>query len=71
MNQAEKNKRLFRVISAMQIARQSPVEIQNAAIAISDTESTRRLLEDMTQKFDEFQASVQRVFEHLQRKDMN
>ncbi|MBQ8715046.1 MAG: hypothetical protein IJ552_07555 [Prevotella sp.] len=71
MKREERNKLLFRLISAMQIAQQSPVEIQNAAIAISDTERTRGLLEDMTQKFNAFQASVQTIFEHLQRIESN
>ena len=71
MKREERNKLLFRLISAMQIAQQSPVEIQNAAIQISDTEKTRSLIKDMTQKFNEFQESVRTIFEHLKNVDQN
>ena len=71
MKREERNKLLFRLISAMQIAQQSPVEIQNAAIQISDTEKTRSLIKNMTQKFDDFKASVQKIFEHLQGIEQN
>lgn len=71
MKREERNKLLFRLISAMQIAQQSPVEIQNAAIQISETEKTRSLIKDMTQKFDDFKVSVQKIFEHLQGMEQN
>ncbi len=71
MKQEEKNKSLIRVISAMMIVELSPVEIADAAIKISDTERTRSLLEDMKQKFNEFQESVRTIFEHLKNVDQN
>ena len=71
MKQEENNKSLIRVISAMMIVELSPVEIADAAIKISDTERTRSLLEDMKQKFNEFQESVRTIFEHLKNVDQN
>lgn len=71
MKQEDKNKQLIRVIGAMKIVELSPVEIADAATKISDTQKTRRLLEDMKQKFNEFQESVRTIFEHLKSADQN
>ncbi len=71
MKQEERKKLLMRIIGAAQIASQSPLEIAETAVQISNTETTRRLLEDMERKFNDFQSSIEKLFDHLQDLEIN